>query len=110
MVKRRIGATASAMIVALQLGSPLAAEPTVEQLDEIRLMLAENDVAALRSYLERNPGLLEGDSQLAVLLRQFLLESRHLPNYLSDSPLSDTLGPTEQGSDAGDDPDDNGSY
>jgi hypothetical protein len=74
------------MILAMHLGSPAAAEPSVEQLVEIKELLAQNDVAALRTYLERYPELLEGDAQLAVLLRKFLLESKHLPNYL----LSDT--------------------
>jgi hypothetical protein len=118
MVKRRIGATVSAMIVAMQLGSPLSAEPTVEQLDDIKAMLSENDIAALRTYLKSNPELLDGESQLAALLRQFMLESKHLPNYLSDSPTRDSpgasVGAAEEGSDPGDDgggdQDDNGSY
>lgn len=107
MVRRRIGATVSAMIVAFQLGSASAAEPTVEQLDDIRGILADNDVSGLRSYLAANPELLEGDTQLAELLRTFLLESKHLPNYLtSDSPLGDAFdGPESEGSD---EPDDNG--
>lgn len=107
MVRRRIGATVAAMIVALQIGSATAAEPTVEQLDDIREILADNDVSALRRYLEANPGLLEGDTQLAQLLRTFLLESKHLPNYLtSDSPIGDALG--ERESEGSDEPDDDG--
>jgi hypothetical protein len=78
------------MILAVHLGSLAAAEPSVEQLAEIRELLAQNDVAALRTYLERYPELLQGDAQLAVLLRRFLLESKHLPNYLLSD--SDTRG------------------
>ena len=75
-------------------------------------------IRALRAYVESNPELLDGDTQLAALLRQFMLELKHLPNYLSDSPTRDapaaSLGATEEGSDpgggGGDDPGDNGSY
>ena len=70
------------MIVATQLGTAQAAEPSVAQLFEIKEILGQNDVAALRTYLEQYPELLEGDTQLAVLLRKFLLDAKHLPNYL----------------------------
>jgi len=131
MLRRRLGATVSAMIVAMQLGSPVAAEPTVEQLVEIKEILTQNDVAGLRIYLEMYPELLEGDTQLSVLLRKFLLESKHLPNYLlSDSGVGNMVGTLEtpaaerpsggapdEGSDPGDDvgpdpedPDDDGIY
>ena len=74
------------MIVATQLGTAQAAEPSVAQLFEIKEILGQNDVAALRTYLEQYPELLEGDTQLAGLLRKFLLDAKHLPNYLlSDS-------------------------
>jgi len=112
MVRRRMATTVAAMIVAAQLGSPLAAEPTVDQLNDIKAMLSENDISGLQAYLAVNAELLEGDGQLAILLRRFLLESKHLPNYLSDSPIA---APLEEGSDSGDDPvagppDDSGSY
>ncbi|NBB71988.1 MAG: hypothetical protein GVY33_16955 [Alphaproteobacteria bacterium] len=71
------------MILAAQLGSPLAAaEPTVEQLGRIEAFLADNDVAGLRAYIDRNPELLEGDTEMARLLREFLRESGELPGYL----------------------------
>ena len=106
--RKRIGATVSAMIVAMQLGSPLAAEPTVEQLTEIKELLATNDVAALRSYVASNPELAEGDDELAVLLRRFLLEAKHLPNMLSDSDPDASRSAQSPG--AGNDDGDNGSY
>ena len=121
MLRRRLSATVSAMIVAMHLGSPIAAEPSVDQLIEIKEILTQNDVAGLRAYIDRYPELLDGDSQLAVLLRRFMLESRHLPNYL----LSDSVpgggadqtgdppraaGPGDDGGGGTDDPDDNGSY
>lgn len=101
--RRRMGATAAAMILAVQLGSPLAAEPTVEQLTDIKNLLAANDVGALRAYVAQNPELAQGDDELAVLLRKFMLEAKHLPNYLSDSPTRSSQSP-------GDDDDNNGSY
>lgn len=100
--RRRLGATASAMILAMQLGSPLAAEPTVEQLSEIKDLLASNDVTALRSYVAQNPELAQGNDDLAVLLRKFMLEAKHLPNYLSDSPARSAQSPNDD--------DSNGSY
>jgi hypothetical protein len=92
MLRRRLGATVSAMILAMHIGSPVAADPSVEQLVEIKELLTANDVAALRSYLDRYPELLEGDTELAVLLRRFLLESKHLPNYLLSDSDSDASG------------------
>ena len=106
------------MIVAMQLGSPVAAEPTVDQLVEIKEILTQNDVAGLRTYLETYPELLEGDTQLSVLLRKFLLESKHLPNYLlSDSGVGNLVdaqdtpavqAPSGGAPDDGADPDDDG--
>jgi hypothetical protein len=96
MLRRRLGAAVSTMIVAIQLGTPVAAQPTVDQLVEIKKILVENDVVALQLYLERYPELLEGDTQLAELLRMFLLQSKHLPNYLlSDSGVSSALDPAD---------------
>ena len=110
MLRRRLGATVSAMILAVQLGGiAAAAEPTVDQLVEIREYLAENDIGALRSYLEQYPDLLDGDSQLAILLRKFLLKSKHLPNYLlSDDPTQEPSGAANDGE--GSDPDGNAIY
>ncbi len=96
------------MILAMQLGSPVAAEPTIEQLTEIRELLAANDVAALRAYVARNPELAEGNDDLAILLRKFMLEAKHLPNYLSDSGPSDVARSAQ--SPGGDDDNNNGSY
>lgn len=108
MLRRRLGATVSAMILAVHLGSPAVADPSVDQLSEIRELLAQNNVAALRSYLDTNPELLEGDSRLAVLLRRFVLESKHLPNLLSDSDPPSSSSPDSASPSAG--PDNNGSY
>ena len=106
------------MIVATQLGTAQAAEPSVAQLFEIKEILGQNDVAALRTYLEQYPELLEGDTQLAVLLRRFLLDAKHLPNYLlsdteagaPEEPADGPAGPAGGPGDGGPDPGDNGIY
>lgn len=75
-MRRRILITASAMMLATQLGSPIsAAEPTTEQLSTISGLLESNDVDGLRGYLSEHPELAEGDTPLAGLLRRFLVES-----------------------------------
>ncbi len=83
MNHRTFAASISALILATQLGSPLlSAEPNLEQLSRIEALLADNDVAGLRDYIERNPELLEGDAEMAQLLRRFLRASDELPAYL----------------------------
>jgi hypothetical protein len=83
MNRRKLVSSISALILATQLGSPLlSAEPTLEQLSRIEALLAENDVAGLRAYLERHPDLLEGESEMARLLQEFLRASDELPAYL----------------------------
>lgn len=108
-MRRKILVTASAMLLAAQLGSPLsAAQPTTEQLSLIAAYLEANDVQGLRAYLRAYPELAEGDTPLAILLRRFLVESaggndyyRFRPN-LSDSdagsaPQAGPPGPSEPG-------------
>ncbi len=87
MMKRKFGITVSAMILALHLGSPLAAQQaSVEQLNEIAAYLATNDVEALRAYILLHPDLLEGDAPLAALLREFMEESVDVATYLGFEP------------------------
>lgn len=92
-MRRKVVVTVSAMIVAAQLGSPLAAaQPTVEQLGEIAGYLESNDVDGLRGYLDANPDLAEGDTTLARLLRRFLSESADVATFLGFQPdLSDAF-------------------
>lgn len=97
MNRRKLASSISALILATQLGSPLlSAEPTLEQLDRIEALLAENDVAGLREYIERNPELLEGDSEMAELLREFRRASDELPAYLGyqgdEAPADEPAG------------------
>lgn len=111
MNKRKLGVAVSAMILAVHLGSPVAAEPSLEQLNDIATILADNDVAALCDYLDQYPELLEGDTQLSLLLRQFRRESEDLTSCLGIEPnLRDALvrnpallGRQEEGSDSGED-------
>jgi hypothetical protein len=120
-MKRKVAITVSAMILAAQLGSPIAAqEPSLQHLTQIAALLTENDIDGLRAYLEANPDLLEGDSQLAILLRRFMAEALDIATYLAFEPdLRDALGGVaalppasdedeeedviEEGSDPGDD-------
>lgn len=116
-MNRKLGIVVSAMMLSFHLGQAFAAEPSLEQLAEIESILADNDVAALRSFIERNPELLEGDTQLAVLLRNFLDESEGLTRFLTYAPdLRDAIAapstpepPVDEGSDSGEDPDGEGS-
>jgi hypothetical protein len=48
---------------------------TLSDLQVIEQYLLENNVAALSAYVEANPGLLDGDDQLATALRQFTTSS-----------------------------------
>jgi hypothetical protein len=99
-MRGKLSLAVSVMMLAVQIGSPLAAEPNVEQLSEIQEMLARNDIAELRTYLQDNPDLLEGDTRLALLLRRFFAESRNLTSYLSDrSELRSTLRAASEGPD-----------
>lgn len=94
-MRRKILVTVSAMILATQLGAPVsAAEPSSEQLSTIAAYLEANDVEGLRSYLDAYPGLAEGNTPLAALLRRFLVESLAGNNYYRFRPdLSDAVDP-----------------
>ena len=78
------------MVLAAQLGSPVAAEqPSTEQLN------------AIAGYLEAYPELAEGDTPLAALLRRFLVETLAGNDYFRFRPdLSDALN-SEPGGEAG---------
>jgi hypothetical protein len=102
-MRRKILITASAMMLAAQLGCPaLAAEPTAEQLGRIAAYLEANDVRGLRSYLDVYPELAQGNTPLAALLRRFLVETAAGNDYFRFRPdLSDALGGSTRGPQAG---------
>ena len=102
-MRRKILVTASAMILAAQLGAPAsAAEPSTEQLGRIATYLEANDVEGLRSYLDVYPELAEGDTPLAALLRRFLVESATGNEYYRFRPdLSDAIDGGAPGSPSG---------
>lgn len=86
-MKRNIGITVSAMLLAAQLGSPLAAqEPSIDKLAAIAAYLENNQIEELRAFVQANPELLVGESAMAVLLRQFMSESGNLTEYLAIEP------------------------
>lgn len=82
------------MLLAASMGGPLTAQsPSVDQLAEIAALLERNDIAALRSYLAANPGLLNGETEIAALLRQFYEESDNVNAFLGFLPaLRDVIG------------------
>jgi len=100
-MRRKILVIASAMILAAQLGSPVAAEqPSTEQLTAIAGYLEANDVQGLRAYLDAYPELAEGTTPLATLLRRFLVESMAGNDYFRfRSDLSDAIGGNDDGND-----------
>ncbi len=103
-MRGKLSLAVSAMMLAVQIGSPFAAEPNLEQLSEIQEMLARNDVAELRAYLLENPDLVEGETRIALLLRRFLAELQNLTNFLSNtSELRSTLGAASDAPDRDDD-------
>lgn len=80
------------MILAIQMGNQLdAAEPTLDELGKIAVFLENNDVDALAAFLEVNPDLMEGDTQFAVLLRQFMDESEDMNAFFSLKDAGDDL-------------------
>lgn len=99
-MRHKILVTASAMMLAAQLGSSVwAAQPTSEQLRVIVAYLEANDVGGLRAYLAEYPELAEGETSLAALLRRFLVESVGNDFYRFRPDLSDATddsGPTLQ--------------
>jgi hypothetical protein len=92
-MKRQVGITVAAMILAAQLGTPATAQDaTLEQLSEIATLLSMNDVTGLRAFIEANPTLLQGDSRLSELLRRFLTESGDIATLLAyDGAISSAI-------------------
>ena len=97
-MRRRFGIAVSAMALAVQFGTPLsAAAPTLEELGAIDDLLDANDVEALRAYLLRRPELLEGETVLAQLLRDYLDETSDIASFLGIGPTkaSEAFGPDD---------------
>lgn len=86
-MRRRYAIAVSALTLALHFGTPAsAAAPTLEELGLIADLLDANDVEALRAYLLLRPWLLEGDTVLAELLREYMEESRDVAAFLGVRP------------------------
>lgn len=107
---RKLRVMVSAMLVGVQLGRAVAAEPGLDQLAQIEMFLSNNDIPGLRRFLETNPELLAGDTELALLLRRFIAESRNLPAFMTTSDLQNAIAAAapdpriDEGSDDGEDP------
>lgn len=84
-MKRRYGVVISAAMLALQLSGNAGAQvaaPALEELEAISALLDANDVEGLRAYLEIHPELLQGESELARLLRNYMLQSADMTAFL----------------------------
>ncbi len=77
----------TALMLAGRLGSTFTlAQPSSEELSVISEYLEANDVQGLRTYLKRHPELLEGNSNLAVLLRRYFIESAAPKDFFKYTP------------------------
>lgn len=86
-MRRRYGIAISAMILTIQFADvALASEPTLEQLQTISELLDSNNVQSLRLYLAQNPELLDGNSELAQLLEQYMQETDDIVGFLGVEP------------------------
>jgi hypothetical protein len=92
-MKKRLGVAVAAMLLGAQIGSPAAAaEPDVEQLALISGYIETGDLEALIQYLTENPELMEGDSVIAVRLREFMNAAENFAAYLAfDPPMRTAL-------------------
>lgn len=84
-MRRRYGVLVSATALALQLSGDASAQGAAVELDEletISALLDANDVEALRNYIAIHPELVEGDSALARLLREYMDQSADMAAFL----------------------------
>ncbi len=93
MTRRRLAVLAAGLVLAAQLGTlPAEADPSLDQLLQISEILSANDVERLRSFVEANPDVLVGGSQISGLLRIFMRESEDIATFIAVNPnLSDSL-------------------
>ncbi len=101
-MKRRYGVLVSAAVLALQLSGDAAAQvPAVEleELETISALLDANDVEGLRTYLAVRPELLQGGSDLARLLREYMEQSADVAAFVG--VWEDAAGVAGDDSDAG---------
>lgn len=93
MTRRRLAVLAAGLVLAAQLGTlPAEADPSLDQLLQISEILSANDVERLRSFVEANPDVLVGGSQISGLLRVFMRESEDIATFIAVNPnLSDSL-------------------
>lgn len=86
-MRRRLAIAVSAMLLGAQIGSPAAAEePSVEELTIISQLIEAGDLEALILFLSENPHLMEGDSLIALRLREFMAAARDVATYLAFDP------------------------
>jgi hypothetical protein len=94
----------AALMLGAQLGSPAAAqEPTLEQLELISQYIDAGDLESLIRFIAANPELMEGETAIAIRLREFMIAAGDLSRFLAFDPQLArglTRGLTEEGSEA----------
>jgi hypothetical protein len=103
-MKTRLGVAVAALMLGAQLGSPAAAqEPTLEQLELISQYIDAGDIESLIRFIAANPELMEGETAIAIRLREFMIAAGDLSRFLAFDPQLArglTRGLTEEGSEA----------
>ncbi len=104
-MKTRLGVAVAALMLGAQLGSPAAAQqPTLEQLELISQYIDAGDLDSLIRFIAANPELMEGETAIAIRLREFMIAAGDLSRYLAFDPQlvrGLTRGLTDGGSEAG---------
>lgn len=73
-IRRKLTVALAAMIVAGQInGTASVAAPTADQISVLQAHLAAGDVDAFVAFVQATPDLLQDDTPLASVLRQFLM-------------------------------------
>lgn len=76
---KKLAVMAAAMAVASQIGSPQAvAAPNMEDLQMVRQMIANDEFTNLRSFIDENPQVLEGDTDFARVLREYYQQATNV--------------------------------
>jgi hypothetical protein len=103
-MKTRLGVAVAALMLGAQLGSPAAAQqPTLEQLELISQYIDAGDIESLIRFIAANPELMEGETAIAIRLREFMIAAGDLSRFLAFDPQLArglTRGLTEEGSEA----------
>jgi hypothetical protein len=92
-IRRKLTVTVAALLLGGLMGQKGdAVEPTIDQLEVISALIERGEIEALVIFLIDNPGLTEGENDVAELLRSFMEEAQQLSDMLAfDPPLRTAL-------------------